>query len=116
MAIRGATETYKCKRCKQPFTARVADRNRGWARFCSKSCKAIRQEQRTGQYADRLHRKANTWIDDAGNRCTRFAQPWGKSIVQRVDHQTGEVEIEHFNKHGLSEGFRLGPDFGMEDA
>jgi hypothetical protein len=40
--------TVNCQRCKQPFEARVADRKRGWAKFCSKSCKAIRQTQRTG--------------------------------------------------------------------
>ncbi|MDP9992014.1 hypothetical protein J2W28_001042 [Variovorax boronicumulans] len=42
--------TYRCACCGDPFIARVADRNRGWARFCSKSCKAIKQEQRTGQH------------------------------------------------------------------
>lgn len=44
----GATVIVKCARCKQPFEARIADRNRGWGKFCSKSCKAIRQTQRTG--------------------------------------------------------------------
>lgn len=48
---RGTKATYNCLRCGNPFTARTADRKRGWARFCSKSCKAIKQEQRTGQYA-----------------------------------------------------------------
>jgi len=38
-----ATETYKCKGCGKPFEARTADRERGWARFCSKSCKATKQ-------------------------------------------------------------------------
>ena len=38
----------KCQRCKQPFMAREADRKRGWGKFCSKSCKAIRQTQKTG--------------------------------------------------------------------
>lgn len=46
-----STAQYKCQRCQGLFTARTADRKRGWARFCSKSCKAIKQEQRTGQYA-----------------------------------------------------------------
>lgn len=55
--MRGQKETYKCARCGDPFIARVADRKRGWARFCSKSCKAIRQEQRTGQYAAYLNRQ-----------------------------------------------------------
>jgi endogenous inhibitor of DNA gyrase (YacG/DUF329 family) len=45
-----AKATYKCRTCGKPFEARVADRKRGWARFCSKSCKAIKQEQRTGQH------------------------------------------------------------------
>jgi hypothetical protein len=45
---RGAKVTVKCKRCGDPFRARVADRKRGWGLFCSKSCKAIRQTQQTG--------------------------------------------------------------------
>jgi hypothetical protein len=38
-----ATATYKCKSCGNPFEARTADRARGWAKFCSKSCKAVKQ-------------------------------------------------------------------------
>ena len=45
------TETYQCKHCKSDFTARIVDRERGWARFCSKSCKAKAQEKQTGQYS-----------------------------------------------------------------
>ena len=40
----------KCQRCGTHMTVRVADHKRGWGKFCSKSCKAIQQEQRTGQY------------------------------------------------------------------
>ena len=42
--------TVKCKLCKNEFSARVADRKRGWARFCSKSCKAVKQERKNGQH------------------------------------------------------------------
>ena len=56
--MRGATVEVKCGRCKTLFTARVADRKRGWGKFCSKSCKAIKQENRTGQMADYIHRRA----------------------------------------------------------
>lgn len=35
---RGAMGMYNCEHCAKSFAARVADRNRGWARFCSKSC------------------------------------------------------------------------------
>lgn len=37
-----------CEWCKKLFSARVADRKRGWARFCSKGCKAAQQTKRTG--------------------------------------------------------------------
>lgn len=51
-----------CKNCGAPFQARTADVKRGWAKFCSKSCKAIKQEQRTGQCA--AFRKAHQKHDD----------------------------------------------------
>lgn len=53
---RGKKVEVKCERCKTSFMARVADRKRGWGKFCSKSCKAIKQERQTGQYRDYLNR------------------------------------------------------------
>ncbi|WBF05193.1 hypothetical protein [Burkholderia phage CSP3] len=46
----------KCEWCRKPFEARSADVKRGWARFCSKSCKAKKQEKRTGQFGALLDR------------------------------------------------------------
>lgn len=43
--------------CGMLFTARVADRKRGWGKYHSKSCKAIHQERKTGAYADYIHRQ-----------------------------------------------------------
>ena len=37
-----------CAGCKASMTVRVADRNRGWGKFCSKSCKAKHQTKQTG--------------------------------------------------------------------
>lgn len=34
----------KCAWCKDVFSARKADRDRGWARCCSKSCAAKKRE------------------------------------------------------------------------
>lgn len=34
------TVDVRCKVCGDIFTAKIADRKRGWARFCSKSCAA----------------------------------------------------------------------------
>ncbi|NML34544.1 hypothetical protein [Paraburkholderia antibiotica] len=48
-----------CQHCGEPFTARLADVARGWAKFCSKRCKAIEQESRTGQHAKHVARKAS---------------------------------------------------------
>jgi transcription elongation factor Elf1 len=36
-------EDFNCKHCNKTFKARVVDRNRGWAQFCTKSCKAFHQ-------------------------------------------------------------------------
>lgn len=36
-------DDFNCKHCNKLFEARVVDRNRGWAQFCSKSCKAFHQ-------------------------------------------------------------------------
>jgi len=39
-----------CRCCRTKFMARAADVKRGWGLYCSKSCKAIKQEVHTGQY------------------------------------------------------------------
>lgn len=49
--VRGAKVEAACEWCRQKFEARIADRKRGWARFCSKTCKASEQEKRTGANA-----------------------------------------------------------------
>lgn len=74
------TAIYKCKRCGDPFRARTADRKRGWGRFCSKSCKAIRQTQRTGIGAD-----GKRWLPNGG---------W-------------IIGGEQFDRHGISQGFQM---------
>jgi hypothetical protein len=43
--------TVNCEVCKKPFQAKKADRARGWAKCCSKSCAASKREKKTGNYA-----------------------------------------------------------------
>lgn len=62
-----ATIEKKCATCKQPMTVRLADHKRGWGKFCSKSCKALKQEQRTGQYA-RYRNPRDAGPDGIGGR------------------------------------------------
>jgi len=47
------------RRCEKEFDARPADIKRGWGKFCSKSCKAVKQEQRTGQYRQLRERQSD---------------------------------------------------------
>jgi len=53
--------SVKCanKACGVTFDARVSDRKRGWGKFCSKSCKAVKQEARTGQHKEFLRNGSN---------------------------------------------------------
>lgn len=39
--MNATTIEVTCKCCPDKFLARVADRKRGWAQFCSKSCAAF---------------------------------------------------------------------------
>ena len=56
--------TCKCKcACGATFTAKVADRRRGWARSCSKTCAAKRREKRNGHQ----FRRRETEADDMGH-------------------------------------------------
>ena len=71
----------KCQRCRQPFMARVADRKRGWGKFCSKSCKAIKQTQD--------ERRLNPYVDNA----------------TYLEHQREHGGIPQFNRRGEYEGF-----------
>ena len=63
MLVRGAKIARKCKSCGAEFEARVADVKRGWGLYCSKSCKAIKQEGKTGQYAKLLSRPTRCKIN-----------------------------------------------------
>lgn len=52
-----------CNWCNCRFKAKEADRKRGWAKFCSKSCKAKEQTKRigvSGIFSD-------NWQDEAMN-------------------------------------------------
>jgi hypothetical protein len=71
-------------RCGTVFSARVADRKRGWAKFCSKSCKAKEQERRTGQYGNYLHSGVSR------EKYLRYANEFGG--VPQFHRATGEYE------------------------
>ena len=55
--IRGKIIECKCAVCGEKFMARVADRNRGWAKCCSKSCAATLNNRKTGNYKNYINTK-----------------------------------------------------------
>lgn len=64
-----------CQWCKKVFLARQADVKRGWAKFCSKRCKAMEQENRTGQFSELLLRKQieeDAYNDISGHLCQNY--------------------------------------------
>ncbi len=117
--IRGKQVEVKCGRCRKPFMARVADRKRGWGKFCSKTCKAVKQEQRTGQYADRLHRP-----DKTEHRLHPFVDN-----ATYLEHQREFGGMPQFDRNGNFDGIQMsiedlsyggygdaGPDDPMHDG
>ena len=70
---RGKMVTVRCKQCGCEFQARKADVKRGWGKYCSKSCKAMRQEKKTGQYARYKHRKNRSDDDYYYDSCHPFS-------------------------------------------
>lgn len=82
------TATYRCQCCKAEFKARTADRKRGWARFCSKSCKALRQTQRTGRgHPDDQRRDPYAAYDSRGREIGFYAPPF-----DNTEHQNSEPD------------------------
>ena len=50
MPLKTGYAVYKCISCGKDFAARKADRKRGWARSCSKSCAATASNAATGKF------------------------------------------------------------------
>lgn len=73
--------TYKCTNtsCGGLFQARVADRKRGWAKFCSKSCKATDQTRRTGRGAP-VPRDLDRETHEAGMDAVEFGWDGHKNV------------------------------------
>lgn len=66
--------TKNCQRCKKEMQVRQADVNRGWGRFCSKSCKAKQQvasgghgKSEIGIYCDMGHPMASGCLGHGQN-------------------------------------------------
>lgn len=101
MVSRAKTVTVKCKRCKTEFEARVADRNRGWGKFCSKSCKATTQEKRTGQYAEMVHKQQKRDNNYRGSNVDKETY---------LHYQREHGGTPQFSRSGHYQGFSMSPE------
>lgn len=73
----GKTVEVTCKCCPDKFIARVSDRNRGWARFCSKSCAAFWKK-----YARRRGHQSVEMRESAISR----------NSIERLQREVGVIE------------------------
>jgi len=63
--VAGKTGEFNCAnpKCNKKFTARLADRKRGWARFCSKSCAWTKNLANTPSHKKSLDRLVSSYHD-----------------------------------------------------
>lgn len=99
----GEKVEVKCKTCKTPFMARVADRKRGWGKFCSKSCKAIKQTQRFNSGASPRSWKRHDGVSPMKHKVCGTC---GDSAVNGVYGLDGRIEwgcaLHHDTSHPFS--------------
>ena len=65
---------FKCVVCGDEFEAKLADRKRGWAKCCSKSCAAKRSNRITGKYDKYLRSVGRSECDyEDDHPCSSYA-------------------------------------------
>lgn len=90
----------KCATCKKEMEVRVADRKRGWGRFCSKSCKAVKQERRNGQHKAYLQGRG---VSNLHPERMRKYDPYLIYIDQHGNEVRDTVAEYHDSIHPFSE-------------
>lgn len=84
----------QCKCCNATFKARAADVNRGWALFCSKSCKATDQGRNK-----KLKTITSRVLDDIEFTYTRrdLIEKLNKNMVYEWDNSVFENSLQFTN-------------------
>lgn len=96
------TATYQCKECGTPFEARTADRARGWARYCSKFCKARKQTRTASRRSTKRH-------DGLSPMKFKFCEACGDNAVNGIHGIGGRIEwycanhMAEFSAHPFSD-------------
>lgn len=89
---------YKCESCGRNFSAREADRARGWARTCSKSCAAHARERK----AIKAAKATRPWqrFDKCRSHEDRLDLARNPNIIEPLYDGWGERDGETFYAGG----------------
>lgn len=89
----------QCKCCNATFKARAADVNRGWALFCSKSCKATDQERNKKLKTIKNFTITARVLDDIEFTYTRrdLIEKLNKNMVYEWDNSVFENSLQFTN-------------------
>lgn len=89
----------QCKCCNATFKARSADVNRGWALFCSKSCKATDQERNKKLKTIKNVTITSRVLDDIEFTYTRrdLIEKLNKNMVYEWDNSVFENSLQFTN-------------------
>jgi hypothetical protein len=89
----------QCKCCNATFKARSADVNRGWALFCSKSCKAKDQERNKKLKTIKNVTITTRVLDDIEFTYTRrdLIEKLNKNMVYEWDNSVFENSLQFTN-------------------
>lgn len=103
--VRGTKTISKCKCCGSEFEVRVADLKRGWGLYCSKSCKAIKQESKTHQFARLLDKptKKNKKIEKETDYATRLLRQSNIGRMFLYKEMFGGIAVENDDYEDLDD-------------
>jgi len=94
----GALVSVKCRNCGNAFNARVADRKRGWGKYCSKSCKATEQTRRTGRGRPRAAK--TYYCDICGDPAKKYL---AAGRIQYLCQHHADDWVHPFSSEGLGQ-------------
>ena len=81
--------------------ARVADRKRGWGKFCSKSCKAVKQESITHQYRNLLQSSDDPFIGERINQQRKDEKSYPQWLKDDLFFESVMNDVHPFSEEAV---------------
>lgn len=93
----------KCEWCGCDMQVRTADVNRGWGKFCSKSCKAKKQEKKNGQYKAYMNGRGVSNLHPERLKKYKRAGYWDDSDPHYVEWRDYDDDTHPFSSEALGQ-------------